>query len=196
MGALALLDPHQTQLCILPTDLDPWGELDEGRLQTLFDMARVPMTMRIGLDVAAAERGWTISIAGSTVSHRQRVALMEFVTCEARILGWDAQYCYIEQGLWREETCTTHMLMRYAFTGPEGLVRPADMVMALGYSPDSPALPAWVETWIAAEAARPHPLGDGAGRPWRSWGVPDVAPGTVPGDPMAGLGGFPSWMRG
>ena len=38
-----------------------------------------------------------------------------------------------------------------------GMVRPADMAVAMGIAPESPALPAWVTAWTEAEAQRPWP---------------------------------------
>jgi hypothetical protein len=37
------------------------------------------------------------------------------------------------------------------------MVPPAEMAVAMGESAESPALPDWVQAWIAADATRPWP---------------------------------------
>ncbi len=156
-GRLDLFDLHQTTIRIWPWDLDPWRELNNGRTLTLFDLGRIPMSVRIGFEAAARARGWGITVAGTNTRYRKRITLFQTVTCLSRVVGWDDRFCYVEQGLWRGDECCTHMLLRYAFTSGAGLVRPAEVIAAMGHAPESPALPDWVRAWIAADAMRPWP---------------------------------------
>ena len=46
---LSILEPHISTHRIWPWDLDPWRELNNGRTLTLFDLGRIPMSVRIFL---------------------------------------------------------------------------------------------------------------------------------------------------
>jgi len=58
--------------------------------------------------------------------------------------------------MWHRGDCTSHLVVRMAFTDARGLVR-MDRAASVLSLPDPPPLPDWTKTWIAAEAARPWP---------------------------------------
>ena len=154
---LGLLDTHVSQHLCWPWDLDVWRELNNGRTLTLFDLGRIPLTVRLGLPQVLARHGWGMTVAGSAVRYRRRVRAFHRLEMHSRIIGWDARFLYVEQSMWREGAALNHVLMRQAVTGPEGIVPPERLIAALGGPAEGPALPAWVTAWIAAEAARPWP---------------------------------------
>lgn len=154
---LSILEPHVSRHVIWPWDLDPWGELNNGRTLTLFDLGRVSMGIRMGLDEAAGKNGWGITVAGNSTRYRRRVTLFSRLELVSRVVGWDHRFVYIEQSFWKGAECTAHMLLRYAITSPQGIVPPARMLRALDQPEQSPPLPGWITAWIAAEAQRPWP---------------------------------------
>lgn len=157
MPKLGLFDAHVSQVTCLPWDLDPWVELNNGRTLTLYDLGRLPLSRRTGFERALREKGWGLTVAGSTTRYRRRVTVFARLTMHTRCLGWDRRFVYMEQSMWKGEECMSHVLIRSAIVSKAGMVSPADMAAALGESPESPALPDWVEAWIAAEATRPWP---------------------------------------
>lgn len=154
---LGLFDTHVSHHRIWPQDLDPWRELNNGRTLTLFDLGRIPMSLRMGFDRVARARGWGITVAGNATRYRRRVTLFQRLECRSRVLGWDGRFIYLEQSFWRGDECTSAMLLRSAFTRKGGLVPPAEVALALGVATKSPPLPEWVLHWIAADAGRPWP---------------------------------------
>lgn len=154
---LTILEPHVSTHRIWPWDLDPWRELNNGRTLTLFDLGRIPMSVRMGFDKAAKSRGWGITVAGNSTRYRRRVTLFQKLTQVCRVIGWDARFVYLEQSFWRGEDCTSHMLLRSAFISKSGIVAPAEVLAALGQAQDSPALPEWIKGWIESDALRPWP---------------------------------------
>lgn len=156
-GPLPWNGVHRSVLRCWPSDLDPWRELNNGRTLTLYDLGRVPLGARLGFDDLWRDRRWTITVAGASVRYRRRIRLFDRLVVLSRIIGWDARFVYVEQSLWRGGECANQVLIRWAVTGPEGLVPIADVVAALGWPAMSPALPGWVSAWIAAEATRPWP---------------------------------------
>ena len=112
---LGLFDAHISTHRIWPWDLDPWRELNNGRTLTLFDLGRIPMSVRMGFEKVAKANGWGITVAGNTTRYRKRVTVFQKLTQISRVVGWDDRFGYIEQSFWRGDECTNHMLLRYAF---------------------------------------------------------------------------------
>lgn len=154
---LGFLETHVSHHRCWPWDLDPWMELNNGRTLTLYDLGRIPMANRIGLTRAALGNGWGMTVAGSTVRYRRRIRAFQRVEMRSHVLGWDARFFYIEQAIWRGGAALNHLLVRMALTDRNGILPPARLLQAMGLPVESPALPAWVQAWIDAEAQRPWP---------------------------------------
>lgn len=154
---LAAFEAHISHHICWPWDLDPWKELNNGRTLTLFDLGRIPLSLRSGLAAALRRRRWGMTAAGSSVRYRRRVRMFHKITMVTRTIGWDARFFYIEQSMWRQGECLNHMLMRSAVVGPGGIVPPAEVAAEMGHAGPSPDLPDWVQAWIAAENLRPWP---------------------------------------
>lgn len=155
--ALGILDAHISTHRIWPFDLDPWMELNNGRTLTLFDLGRIPLGKRTGLHRVLAAKGWGLTVAGNSTRYRRRVTVFQRLTQVSRCIGWDDRFIYIEQSFWRGADCTAHMLLRSAFISKGGMIPPVQVLQALGAQTVSPALPEWVQNWIAADAGRPWP---------------------------------------
>ncbi|MGA1634802.1 MAG: acyl-CoA thioesterase [Gemmobacter sp.] len=162
---LPITGVHRSVHRIWPWDLDPWAELNNGRTLTLYDLGRIPLFARIGVDRVLAARGWGVTVAGVSVRYRRRLVLMQRVEMVSRLAGWDGRFFYIDQSLWSGGECANQMLLRSAvFGGGEGRGRGAggilpapEVAAACGHSGPSPELPPWITAWIAAEGARPWP---------------------------------------
>jgi len=154
---LGLCDTHVSHHRCLPWDLDPWRELNNGRTLTLYDLGRIPMAMRTGLGEVLRAKGWGITVAGNSTRYRKRIRVFERFEIRSRCIGWDARFLYTEQSMWKENDCANHILIRSAVTSAKGIVPTSDVLAALGHDGDSPALPDWVQAWIAAENQRPWP---------------------------------------
>lgn len=154
---LSILEPHISSHRVWPWDLDPWRELNNGRTLTLFDLGRIPMSVRMGFDTVAKANRWGITVAGNSTRYRKRVTVFQKLTQVCRVLGWDDRFVYLEQSFWRGDDCTAAMLLRSAFTSKAGLVPPATVLTALGQNTQSPPLPDWVQSWIAADHHRTWP---------------------------------------
>lgn len=154
---LGLFEVHVSHHLCWPWDLDFWMELNNGRTLTLFDLGRVPLGRRTGLDRVLIAKGWGLAVAGSSIRYRRRVTVFNRLEMRTRCVGWDARFVYMEQSMWRSGECTSHVLIRSAITSRQGMVAPAEMARALGADPQSPPLPDWVTAWIAADALRLWP---------------------------------------
>lgn len=157
MPSFGLFDTHVSYHLCWPWDLDPWVELNNGRTLTLYDLGRLPLGHRAGIHGILKSKGWGMTVAGSSVRYRRRVTMFSRLTTHSRCLGWDARFLYTEQSMWQGEECASHVLIRSAIVSKAGIVPPAELAKAAGQPPESPALPDWVNAWIAADATRPWP---------------------------------------
>lgn len=155
---LPLLGTHVTHHICWPWDIDMFLELNNGRSLTLYDLGRIPLATRIGLDRALAKHGWGLTMAGVSVRWRVRIAPFQRFEMQSRALGWDDKFIYLEQSMWLPDgRCAGHALYRSAVTDRNGIVPTAKISAALGETQPSPPLPGWVNAWIAADAERPWP---------------------------------------
>lgn len=154
---LGLFDTHVSHHHCWPWDLDIWWELNNGRTLTLYDLGRIPLTVRMDLPQALRRNGWGMTVAGSTVCYRRRIRAFQRIEMHSRILGWDARFLYIEQAMWRAGEALNHVLVRQAVTGAKGIVAPEHLIATMDGPAQSPVLPAWVEAWSTADAQRPWP---------------------------------------
>jgi hypothetical protein len=102
-------------------------------------------------------QGWGITVAGNSTRYRRRVRAFQRFELRSRFIGWDHRFFYTEQGMWIGDDCANHILIRSAITSASGIVAPAQVLRKMGQSEESPALPDWVQGWIAADAARVWP---------------------------------------
>ncbi len=155
---LALTECHVSRHICLPSDIDLWMELNNGRTLTLYDLGRIPLAVRTGLAGTLRDNRWGLTVAGASVRYRRRIRMFETVEMRSRAIGWDARFFYLEQSLWKNSgECANHVLYRTAVTGKDGIVPPAQVATALGVDVQSPKLPGWVANWIEADALRPWP---------------------------------------
>lgn len=154
---LGLTEAHVSHHICWPWDLDFWVELNNGRTLTLYDLGRTPLAIRTGMVKILRRERWGMTVAGNTVRYRRRVRAFQRVEMVSRVIGWDKRFMYMEQSMWRQGECTSHMLLRSAFTDRNGIVDMARVAAAAGHAGPSPDLPDWVNAWIAADAERPWP---------------------------------------
>lgn len=151
------LGTHVSHHICWPWDLDLWMELNNGRTLTLFDLGRLPLAGRVGLISVLKRERWSLTMAGAAVRYRRRVRMFERVEMRSRAVGYDDKFFYLEQSLWKGDTCCSHIVYRSAVTDRNGIVPPLRVAEAWGSDIPNPDLPAWIKTWIDAEATRPWP---------------------------------------
>ena len=155
---LPLTGTHVSHHICWPWDIDMFVELNNGRSLTLYDLGRIPLASRVGLDTALLKNRWGLTMAGSSVRWRARIKPFQRFEMRSRALGWDDKFVYLEQSMWLPDgRCANQILYRSAVTNRNGIVPPEKIMAALGADMTSPDLPDWVAAWIAAEATRPWP---------------------------------------
>ena len=162
-----LKDPKATHVSYhrcWPWDIDMFGELNNGRTLTLYDLGRLPMGAQLGLMKSLKRNRWGLTMAGVTVRYRRRIKTFEKFSMKSRFLGWDDKFVYLEQSMWKlDGECAGHAMYRSAVTDKNGIVSPTVVMEDLGLTEVENTIPDWVKNWIDADATRPWPpMTDGA----------------------------------
>jgi acyl-CoA thioesterase FadM len=154
---LAIDDVHiSTHIC-WPIDIDIFGELNNGRTLTLYDLGRLVMGKRTGMMTVVRKNGWGMTMAGASVRYRRRVKMFQKFTMKTSALGRDDKFMYLNQTMWSKGEATSSILYRSAVTDKNGIVPTQLVADALGYPDWNPDLPEWVTNWIKAEDTRTWP---------------------------------------
>lgn len=155
---MGLWDTDSTTMRVWPIDIDVFMELNNGRTLTLYDLGRFALSQRIGLIPLLRQKKWAFTVAGSFVRYRHRVTMFQRVEIRTRVLGPDGRFVLMEQAMYRRDTCCSHGLFRVAVVGPDGVVPPSEVLIALGQNPDIPqTAPEWATSLVEAEGDRPWP---------------------------------------
>ncbi|MEL6792055.1 MAG: acyl-CoA thioesterase [Pseudomonadota bacterium] len=151
-------EPHVNGMRAWPWDIDPLGDLNNGRILTLSDVGRIALARRIGLIDAMTANGWRIAMAGSTPQYRKRVTLWARLTWHNRLIGMDEKFLYIEHTLFANGVPSANIMTRSVIVQNGKLVPTAEVAAALGCADWRPLLPEWVVEWAAADDKRPYPF--------------------------------------
>lgn len=154
---MGIYDTHVMEMRCLPVDIDGFLEMNNGRILTLFDLGRFALSIRMGLFDVLKQQRWGLVVAGSTVRYRARITTFQKFEMRTRFLGWDQRFVYLEQAMWRGDTCCNHALLRMGVTANGRLAPVEDVARALGVEGKSRALPDWVQAWAAADGTRTWP---------------------------------------
>ncbi|MFB2538885.1 MULTISPECIES: acyl-CoA thioesterase [unclassified Acinetobacter] len=150
-------DVSEIQINSNLSDMDNFGEMNNGRVFTLFDLGRIDFAVRSGLGKLLIKNRWGLVVAGSSIRYRKRIFSGSQVTIKTRIVGLDERWIYLEQSMWVKGEATSSALLRTAVTG-KGKALPTQTVLdAIGHSSWTKTPEDWVQAWIDAEQLRPFP---------------------------------------
>ena len=134
----------EINLTVLPNDIDPFMELNNGRYVTLLDLGRYAYGGRIKMGTFLKKNNWSLTIVGTYNEYRYRLKLFRKFQLKSKIIGYDEKWFYFFQKA--ERNGKTHMasVVKFAFTSKKGLVLPYEVVpkMDLKYNPNE--LPEWI----------------------------------------------------
>ncbi|HPE61914.1 MAG: acyl-CoA thioesterase [Thiothrix sp.] len=140
-----------------PWDLDFFGEMNNGRVLTLYDLGRFSLAVRTGLGRVLREKRWGLAVAGSAIRYRQRVHLFNRVSLRTRVLGVDERWFYIEQSMWVRGQPASSVVMRTCVTEKGRMLPAARVLKAMQVADQAFPLPAWAAGMFAAASQRPWP---------------------------------------
>jgi len=157
MPKVGIYDWHVDTHRAWPWDTDLFGELNNGRILTLFELDRWAVAVRIGMMGHVLKKGIMFPIAGVSIRYRKRIPTWQKYRTQTRFLTYDGRFTYVEQSMWQGDTCMSQMLLRAAIKDKNGTIKPRDFMERLGLGTEQPPMPEWAQNWIEADATRPWP---------------------------------------
>lgn len=147
-----LLDEAVLPLRAWPTDLDLNLHLTNSRYLSMMDLGRIDLLARAGVLGPLVRRRWQPLVGSVAVRYHRPIDPMQRFTLKTRLLCWDEKWFYIEQRFEVNGRLATLAYVRGLFRGPQGNVRPQE-VLAAGGQPEraSPPPPAVVAEWQRME---------------------------------------------
>ncbi|MDD9923327.1 MAG: acyl-CoA thioesterase [Boseongicola sp.] len=161
MPEVGLYDTHVSYHRAWPWDTDMFGELNNGRILTLFELGRWQSTVRMGLIRPFLKGGLTLAVAGVSVRYRRRVPVFRKYRMQTQVIGYGERFFYVVQSMWQGDTCCNQMLLRAAIRSKSGTVPPGEFLERMGLPTEQPGMPEWVHAWMKADDTRPWPPVEG-----------------------------------
>lgn len=141
----------ELRLCVLPTDLDLNGHMNNGRYLTMVDLALATVFIRSGFARLCFARKWRPMGGGSIVYFRRGLTVFQRFTLRFTLTAWDEHWSYCRFEFVRDGQLHATGFVKGAAAGRGGLVRTAEVHAALGYDTAPPPMPADLRAWIAAD---------------------------------------------
>ncbi|MCV6601341.1 MAG: acyl-CoA thioesterase [Cohaesibacter sp.] len=155
--ALSMHDQGQISFYCRPWDIDPFMEMNNGRILTLYDLGRFELSTRAGLWQTLQKNSWGLAVAGSSTRYRKRIKLFDKVVMKTRVAGIEGRWFYIEQSMWVKGQPCNSVLLRTCVTSKGKAMDSQEVLDAMDLSAEDMTLPDWVRGWVDGDALRPWP---------------------------------------
>lgn len=133
---------------VLPTDLDVYGHMNNGRYLSISDVARFDLLRRSGLWTELRQRGWYPVVASSTITYRKSLTPWQRFDIESRFRGVEGRDVYLEQRFVVRGEIYAQLILRARFLQKTGGHVPVDELLTLlGGRPVGFELPEWLKSW-------------------------------------------------
>lgn len=147
-GPAGVLEEIRFPLRIWLSDIDVNLHVNNGRYLTLMDNGRFVFMVRTGMLSMAAKRGWAPVVGAATVYFLRELRALERVELTTRLAGYDSKWMYFEHRLEKDGVAHAVAVAKIIVKHKGRTVPPAEVLAALGYLGEAPALPEYVQRWI------------------------------------------------
>ena len=132
-------------LMVLPQDIDPFMELNNGRYVTLLDLGRFGYSVNVNIKKFLKENQWSMTITGTYNNYRHRLRLFQRFQLKTRLMGYDEKWFYFFQKAVKNDKTYMASVVRFSFTSKNGIVFPKEVIKAMGEQYDPNKLDGWVQ---------------------------------------------------
>ena len=138
---ISLLDEGRIDLTVLPTDIDAFGHMNNGRFLSVMDLGRVDLLVRTGFYAVARKRRWFPLVGRISIEYRKQLLPWRRYAIETRIIGWDERWFYLEQVFSLKDQVAAIAGVKAMIRSGHGAVSTTDALAAVNMSQASPELP-------------------------------------------------------
>src|SRR5262249_51228964 len=122
-----------TRWRVLPSDLDLFGHMTNGRYLSMMDLARIDFLVRLGMLGTVLKRRWIAPVGCAYVDFRGTLRPFERYEIRTRLVYWDHKWFYFRQDFCRVDEPGRVVGTGYVkavFRGPSGSVTPDQVIRA------------------------------------------------------------------
>ena len=149
MARRGLFNESRLTFRVLPNDLDLNLHMNNGRYLAFMDLGRVHLMAQAGLMAPVRRRRWMPVLAAAEITYLCSLNSFERFDLVTRVMTWDEKYVYMEQTFERDGELCAHAYVKGLFLSGEGRVPNAEVVAAIGYVGEAPAMPEALQRWAA-----------------------------------------------
>jgi acyl-CoA thioesterase FadM len=135
------------RLRVWPGDLDLNFHMNNGRYLSIMDLGRLDLLARMGVAVPAMRRRWIPLVGTATIRFLRPLDPFEAYELHSQILCWDEKWFYIEQRFERRGITAAVGFVKGLLRGPDGNIRPHEVLGLAGSAVGSPPMPEWIAHW-------------------------------------------------
>ena len=132
-------------LMVLPQDIDPFMELNNGRYVTLLDLGRFGYSINVNINKFLKQNKWSLTITGTYNNYRHRLRLFQRFQLKTKLLGYDEKWFYFFQKAVKNDKTYMASVVRFSFTSKDGIVSPKEVVKTMGQEYNPGKLDEWVQ---------------------------------------------------
>lgn len=137
---------------VMPSDIDIFMEMNNGRYLTLMDIGRFDVGARVGLFEILKKNDWGLMVGAVSTRYRNRFRLFQKFTLNTKMLYFDDRWFYFHQWfVGKNGKVHASFLVRTAVTSKNGLVPTTEVVDKMNYSAEliqkhnQPS--GWIQKW-------------------------------------------------
>lgn len=139
---------------VLPSDIDLYGHMNNGKYLQVMDVARLAWLERVGTLRVLHANDWTALLGGSQMHFRRALHMFRAYTVSTQLIYWDDRWYYLEH-CFRDSDgkLAAKGLVRAAFRSRQGWVSTRKAMALIDPEASCPPMPDTVRAWLAADAA-------------------------------------------
>lgn len=139
---------------VLPSDIDLYGHMNNGKYLQVMDVARLAWLERVGALRVLYANGWTALLGGSQMRFRRALHMFKAYTVSTQLIYWDDRWYYLEH-CFRDASgkLAAKGIVRAAFRNRQGWVSTRKAMALIDPEANCPPMPDTVRAWLEADAA-------------------------------------------
>ncbi|WP_041631077.1 acyl-CoA thioesterase [Corynebacterium terpenotabidum] len=155
LSRLGPWDTHIKPMRVLPTDLDLFGHMNNGRYPTVLDLGRIEHMFRTPVHKEIDRHGGYFVVAALTVNYRRSLLPWQRYDIRTRFLGATAFGTFVEQtfvGVGEHEGVVyAHAMVQLrGLKKSGGTMTDGELYEIFGPVPDGRGVPEWAQQWSDA----------------------------------------------
>lgn len=139
-----LFDSIRYKFTTLPTDIDFFMHMNNGRYFSFLDLARLNLLIRANCNSQLNKHHIIGVVASEFIRFKRSIPLFKRFTIVTKMVYWDDKYFYLHQRFFLKKKLCAYSLVRIRCLQKGKLLAPNEVLALINIKKASPPLPAWL----------------------------------------------------